>query len=117
MGSKSDLPVMQDAIDILKEFNIEVEVDIASLFSQPDQSAVTCKLFAKRIHFQVSGIRPLKTVGMSQLLMKDGSGRSLQLAGNGLGLDEIISLIPVVEKVDSPADGGPREKLIHRGIG
>ena len=30
MGSKSDLPVMQDAIDILKDFNIEHEVDIVS---------------------------------------------------------------------------------------
>lgn len=30
MGSKSDLPVMQEAIDILKGFDIEVEVDIVS---------------------------------------------------------------------------------------
>ena len=30
MGSKSDLPVMQDAIDILKDFKIEHEVDIVS---------------------------------------------------------------------------------------
>ena len=28
MGSTSDMPVMQDAIDILKEFKIEIEVDI-----------------------------------------------------------------------------------------
>ena len=28
MGSKSDMPVMQDAIDILKGFDIEIEVDI-----------------------------------------------------------------------------------------
>lgn len=37
MGSKSDLPVMQDAIDILKEFNIEVEVDIVSAHRTPDK--------------------------------------------------------------------------------
>ncbi|HNQ28374.1 MAG TPA: AIR carboxylase family protein, partial [Aquaticitalea sp.] len=30
MGSKSDLPVMQEAIDILNEFDIEIEVDIVS---------------------------------------------------------------------------------------
>ena len=30
MGSISDMPVMQDAIDILKQFNVEVEVDIVS---------------------------------------------------------------------------------------
>lgn len=30
MGSTSDLPVMQDAIDILKEFGLGVEVDVVS---------------------------------------------------------------------------------------
>lgn len=35
MGSKSDLPVMQDAIDILKDFNIEHEVDIVSAHRTP----------------------------------------------------------------------------------
>src|SRR5690554_2280299 len=37
MGSTSDLPVMQEAIDILKEFNIEVEVDIVSAHRTPDK--------------------------------------------------------------------------------
>lgn len=37
MGSKSDLPVMQDAIDILKTFKIEVEVDIVSAHRTPDK--------------------------------------------------------------------------------
>ncbi|WP_127845105.1 5-(carboxyamino)imidazole ribonucleotide mutase [Psychroflexus aestuariivivens] len=36
MGSKSDLPVMQDAIDFLKTFDIEVEVDIVSAHRTPD---------------------------------------------------------------------------------
>ncbi len=37
MGSKSDLPVMQDAIDILKDFDIEVEVDIVSAHRTPEK--------------------------------------------------------------------------------
>ncbi|GAA3565065.1 5-(carboxyamino)imidazole ribonucleotide mutase [Snuella lapsa] len=37
MGSKSDLPVMQDAIDILKSFDITVEVDIVSAHRTPDK--------------------------------------------------------------------------------
>ena len=37
MGSKSDLPVMQDAIDILKSFDIEVEVDIVSAHRTPEK--------------------------------------------------------------------------------
>jgi len=37
MGSKSDMPVMQDAIDILKGFDIEIEVDIVSAHRTPDK--------------------------------------------------------------------------------
>jgi len=37
MGSNSDLPVMQEAIDILKGFDIEVEVDIVSAHRTPDK--------------------------------------------------------------------------------
>ena len=37
MGSKSDLPVMQEAIDILKEFGVDVEVDIVSAHRTPDK--------------------------------------------------------------------------------
>lgn len=37
MGSTSDLPVMQEAIDILNQFQIEVEVDIVSAHRTPDK--------------------------------------------------------------------------------
>lgn len=37
MGSKSDLPVMQDAIDILKSFDIDVIVDIVSAHRTPEK--------------------------------------------------------------------------------
>ena len=37
MGSTSDLPVMQDAVDILKSFGIEVEVDIVSAHRTPEK--------------------------------------------------------------------------------
>ena len=37
MGSTSDLPIMQEAIDILKEFNIDVEVDIVSAHRTPEK--------------------------------------------------------------------------------
>ncbi len=39
MGSTSDLPVMQDAIDILKSLGIETEVDIVSAHRTPDKLA------------------------------------------------------------------------------
>ena len=37
MGSESDLPVMQEAIDILKEFQIKTAVDIVSAHRTPEK--------------------------------------------------------------------------------
>jgi 5-(carboxyamino)imidazole ribonucleotide mutase len=37
MGSTSDMPVMQEAIAILKEFDIEVEIDIVSAHRTPEK--------------------------------------------------------------------------------
>ena len=39
MGSTSDLPVMQDAIDVLRELGVETEVDIVSAHRTPDKLA------------------------------------------------------------------------------
>lgn len=50
MGSNSDLPVMQDAIDILKGFDIEVEVDIVSAHRTPE------KLFDFSKHAHTRGV-------------------------------------------------------------
>lgn len=50
MGSISDMPVMQEAIDILKEFNIETEVDIVSAHRTPE------KLFEYSTSAHVRGI-------------------------------------------------------------
>ena len=37
MGSTSDLPIMQQAVDILKSFDIETEVDIVSAHRTPEK--------------------------------------------------------------------------------
>ena len=37
MGSKSDLPIMQEAIDILKELEIDTEIDIVSAHRTPEK--------------------------------------------------------------------------------
>ena len=51
MGSTSDLPVMQAAVDILKDFGIETEVDIVSAHRTPD------KLFDYGKHAHERGIQ------------------------------------------------------------
>ncbi len=50
MGSDSDLPIMQEAIDILQSFNIEIEVDIVSAHRTPE------KLFDYATHAHTRGI-------------------------------------------------------------
>ncbi len=37
MGSISDMPIMQEAIDILRSFEIEIEVDIVSAHRTPEK--------------------------------------------------------------------------------
>ena len=37
MGSQSDFQIMEEAIEILKEFNIEIEVDIVSAHRTPEK--------------------------------------------------------------------------------
>jgi 5-(carboxyamino)imidazole ribonucleotide mutase len=37
MGSKSDLPIMNEAVEILKEFGIEIEIDIVSAHRTPQK--------------------------------------------------------------------------------
>ena len=37
MGSKSDMPVLKEAIEIIKEFKIEYEVDIVSAHRTPEK--------------------------------------------------------------------------------
>ena len=67
MGSKSDLPVMQDAIDVLKELDINIEVDIVSAHRTPE------KMFdyGKNAH----------TRGVAVIIA--GAGGAAHLPGNG----------------------------------
>ncbi len=37
MGSDSDLPIMQEAIDILESFDIQIEVDVVSAHRTPEK--------------------------------------------------------------------------------
>jgi 5-(carboxyamino)imidazole ribonucleotide mutase len=52
MGSTSDLPVMQEAIDVLQSFNIPLVVDIVSAHRTPDKMAD----FASNAHSQDIGV-------------------------------------------------------------
>ncbi|WP_417290235.1 5-(carboxyamino)imidazole ribonucleotide mutase [Corallibacter sp.] len=88
MGSKSDLPVMQDAIDILKGFDIEIEVDIVSAHRTPE------KLFdySKNAH----------TRGISVIIA--GAGGAAHLPGMVASLSP-LPIIGVPVKSSNSIDG------------
>lgn len=88
MGSKSDLPVMQEAIDILKSFEIETEVDIVSAHRTPE------KLFdfSKNAH----------TNGISVIIA--GAGGAAHLPGMVASLSP-LPVIGVPVKSSNSIDG------------
>ncbi len=48
MGSKSDLPVMQDAADVLKELGVEYEITVVSAHRTPDRMFTYARAAADR---------------------------------------------------------------------
>jgi 5-(carboxyamino)imidazole ribonucleotide mutase len=88
MGSQSDLPVMQEAIDILKKFDIETEVDIVSAHRTPE------KLFdfSKNAH----------TNGISVIIA--GAGGAAHLPGMVASLSP-LPVIGVPVKSSNSIDG------------
>ena len=88
MGSQSDLPIMQEAIDILKSFDIETEVDIVSAHRTPE------KLFdfSKKAH----------TRGISVIIA--GAGGAAHLPGMVASLSP-LPVIGVPVKSSNSIDG------------
>ena len=48
MGSQSDLPVMQEGIDIIKSFNVEYDVEIVSAHRTPENMLTYGKTASQR---------------------------------------------------------------------
>ena len=88
MGSQSDLPIMQEAIDILKSFDIETEVDIISAHRTPE------KLFdfSKKAH----------TRGISVIIA--GAGGAAHLPGMVASMSS-LPVIGVPVKSSNSIDG------------
>ncbi|WP_340063521.1 5-(carboxyamino)imidazole ribonucleotide mutase [Ascidiimonas aurantiaca] len=88
MGSTSDLPVMQDAIEVLKTFDIEVEVDIVSAHRTPEKMFD----FGKQAH----------TRGISVIIA--GAGGAAHLPGMIASLSP-LPVIGVPVKSSNSIDG------------
>ncbi|QMU62927.1 MAG: 5-(carboxyamino)imidazole ribonucleotide mutase [Flavobacteriaceae bacterium] len=88
MGSDSDLPVMQQAIDILEHFDISIEVDIVSAHRTPEKLVD----YAKNAH----------TRGMKVIIA--GAGGAAHLPGMVASLSP-LPVIGVPVKSSNSIDG------------
>ena len=88
MGSKSDLPTMQAAADILKEFEIEYEIDIVSAHRTPEKMVE----YAKTAH----------TKGLQVIIA--GAGGAAHLPGMVASLTP-LPVIGVPVKSSNSIDG------------
>ena len=96
MGSQSDMPVMQEAIDILKSFDIETEVDIVSAHRTPE------KLFdfSKKAH----------TRGISVIIA--GAGGAAHLPGMVASMSPLpVIVVPV--KSSNSIDGDRKSTRLN----
>jgi 5-(carboxyamino)imidazole ribonucleotide mutase len=88
MGSISDMPIMQEAIDILNGFDIEIEVDIVSAHRTPDKLVD----FSKNAHLR----------GISVIIA--GAGGAAHLPGMTASLTP-LPVIGVPVKSSNSIDG------------
>ena len=88
MGSKSDFPIMKQAVEILKQFQIEVEVDIVSAHRTPEKMVD----FAKNAHLR----------GISVIIA--GAGGAAHLPGMVASLSP-LPVIGVPIKSSNSIDG------------
>ena len=96
MGSISDMPVMQEAIDILKGFDIETEVDIVSAHRTPEKLVE----FSKNAHERGISVIIAGAGGAAQLPGMVASMSHLQVIGvtvnssNSIdGWDSVLSIL------------------------
>lgn len=96
MGSTSDLPVMQDAIDVLTSFDIPMIVDIVSAHRTPDKMAS----FAREAHANNIGVIIAGAGGAAHLPGMVASYTALPVIGvpvkssNSIdGWDSVLSIL------------------------
>ena len=88
MGSKSDLTVMQEAIDILNSFDVEIEVDIVSAHRTPEKMME----YGKKAHQK----------GLKVIIA--GAGGAAHLPG-------MVAAITVLPVIGVPLPGGMMDGL------
>ncbi len=64
MGSDSDLPIMQEAIDILESFDIQIEVDIVSAHLRGIKVIIAGAGGAAHLPGMVASMSPLPIIGV-----------------------------------------------------
>ena len=95
MGSSSDLPIMKDCIDLLKEFKVAVHVDIVSAHRTPEKMFEYAKVAHKNVDIiiaaaggaahlpgMVASISPLPVIGVP-----------IKSSNSIAGVDSVLSIL------------------------
>jgi 5-(carboxyamino)imidazole ribonucleotide mutase len=111
MGSDSDLPVMQEAIDILESFNIPIEVDIVSAHRTPEKLVDYSKNAHERgikviiagaggaahLPGMVASMSPLPIIGVPVATVAlDGAKNAGILAAQIIGASDTVVLSKII---------------------
>ena len=106
MGSKSDLPVMQDAINILNEFQIDCEVNIVSAHRTPE------KMFKYASEASNNGIKVIiaGAGGAAHLPGMVASITTLPLSG---GTSFLLDLSTKSSTIFVSGSGNPHKNLVN----
>ena len=102
MGSKSDLPVAQKAVDILKKFGVKYSVDIASAHRTPHRVEELVKKSEADVFIAIAGLSAALPGVVASHTIKPVIGVPV---GGAVNMDSILSIVQMPPGIPVAAVG------------
>lgn len=112
MGSKSDLPVAQKAVDILKKFGVKYSVDVASAHRTPHRVEELVKKSDADVFIAIAGLSAALPGVVASHTMKPVIGVPVSGAVNMDALLSIIQMPPGIPVAAVGLDRGDNAALL-----
>ena len=102
MGSKSDLPVAQKAVDILKKFGVKYKVDVASAHRTPHRVEELVKKSEADVFIAIAGLSAALPGVVASHTIKPVIGVPV---GGAVNMDSILSIVQMPPGIPVAAVG------------
>ncbi|MDD5503380.1 MAG: 5-(carboxyamino)imidazole ribonucleotide mutase [Candidatus Thermoplasmatota archaeon] len=112
MGSKSDLPVAQKAVDILKKFGVKYAVDVASAHRTPHRVEELVKKSEADVFIAIAGLSAALPGVVASHTMKPVIGVPVSGAVNMDALLSIVQMPPGIPVAAVGLDRGDNAALL-----